>query len=637
MNKAFLRLRSRAGAFSHDVLVIPIAWFAAYWFRFNLESIPEDMLASAANALALIIPAQVFVFWYFGLYRGVWRFASIPDLLRIIKAVIFGVGISMIVLFAVTRLNGVPRSVPIVYAVILVSFLGGSRFIYRWLKDYRFYYTMGKRVLIVGAGRAGEMLARDLLGDSNHVYQPVAYVDDDRNKQGREIHGIRVMGIWDKIPELAEIQNIDVIMLAVPSVSSTKIRKVVELCEQTGLPIRTLPKLPDLVSGSIGLNELREVSIEDLLGRDTVSLDWEAIRKDLTNRIILVSGAGGSIGSELCRQIAKLNPRKLILLDNSEYSLFRIEQELAQDYPDLEFCVHLTDMTDSVAVTKRMQSLKPNVVFHAAAYKHVPMLESQVREAARNNVMGTRIIAQAAHDSGVEEFVLISTDKAVNPTNFMGASKRIAEIYCQNLGATSKTRFITVRFGNVLGSAGSVVPLFRKQIKKGGPITVTDPEMTRYFMTIPEACQLIMQSAVLGKGGEIFVLDMGDPVKITYLAEQMIRLSGKEPGNDIEIVYTGLRPGEKLFEELFHEKEKLSKTSHQKIFLSEYRKMDWDKLNSTLDGLEKACEQYDEARLKQIIIELVPEMSRDKVNDGTGKILPDNVVPIDSSKSTKQV
>ncbi|MCK5092779.1 MAG: polysaccharide biosynthesis protein, partial [Gammaproteobacteria bacterium] len=277
------------------------------------------------------------------------------------------------------------------------------------------------------------------------------------------------------------------------------------------------------------------------------------------------------------------------------------------------------------------------IVFHAAAYKHVPMMESQVREAARNNVMGTRMIAQAAHDSGVEEFVLISTDKAVNPTNFMGASKRIAEIYCQNLGAISKTRFITVRFGNVLGSAGSVVPLFRKQIKKGGPITVTDPEMTRYFMTIPEACQLIMQSAVLGKGGEIFVLDMGDPVKITYLAEQMIRLSGKEPGNDIEIVYTGLRPGEKLFEELFHEKEMLSKTSHQKILLSECRKMDWDKLNSTLDGLEKACEKYDEARLKQLIVELVPEMSRDKMKDVTGKILPDNVVPIDSSKSTKQV
>lgn len=622
----------------HDLFMVSLAWMIAWLAGYNFP-ISEIQWQVFLQTSPIVAAVQGFVMWKTGLYRGLWRFASIPDLWNIIRAVVIGVLSVALILFLFNRLDGVPRSTLALYPVFLIFLLGFPRLSFRMWKDHGLnlrFASEGKRVLILGAGRAGEMLVRDMRREGE--YQPVGFLDDNYRLKGARVHGLPVLGSIDYLTKTVDEQGVDIIMIAMPSATNVQMQQVVALCEQSIVPFRTLPRLQDLMSGRSTLRELREVSIDDLLGRDPVTLDWKGISDGLSGKIVLVSGAGGSIGSELCRQIARLGPMKLILLDNSEYSLFRIEQELIQDYPELEFCVHLTDITDSVAVTKRMQTLKPNVVFHAAAYKHVPMLESQVREAARNNVMGTRIIAQAAHDSGVEEFVLISTDKAVNPTNFMGASKRVAELYCQNLGATSKTRFITVRFGNVLGSAGSVVPLFKKQIKNGGPITVTDPKMTRYFMTIPEACQLIMQSAVLGKGGEIFVLDMGDPVKITYLAEQMIRLSGKEPGNDIEIVYTGLRPGEKLFEELFHEREKLFKTKHQKILLSESRKMDWDGLNSTLDELEKACEQYDEARLKQLIVELVPEMCRDKIEDGTGKIiLPDNVVPIDSSKSTKQL
>lgn len=630
MKKIVLLLRSRIGAFIHDLLVIPVAWLGAYWLRFNLGWIPDNIFSPALNALIFIMPVQAFVFWYFGLYRGVWRFASMPDLLRISKAVIFGVGISMVVLFAITRLDGVPRSVPIIYLIILSALLCGPRFVYRWIKDHSFYHIAENRVLIIGAGRAGEMLVRDLLGDTQHTYQPVAFIDDNARKMGREIHGVRVIGGRDDIVEIVKKQKIDVVMLAIPSAKTSQIRNIVEICEQTGIPIRIVPRLPDLVSGSVGLNELRNVSIEDLLGRDPVRLDWDSIHADFDNRTIMVTGAGGSIGAELCRQIAQLQPAKLVLMDNSEFSLFSIEQELIKEYPGLNLHVSLTDVTDNVAVRMQMQSCQPRVVFHAAAYKHVPMLESQVREAAQNNILGTRTIAQAAHDCGVEEFVLISTDKAVNPANIMGASKRIAELYCQNLSARSRTRFITVRFGNVLGSAGSVVPLFKKQISSGGPLTVTHPDMTRYFMTIPEACQLIMQSAVMGKGGEIFVLDMGDPVKITYLAEQMIRLSGKEPGQDIEIKFTGLRPGEKLYEELFHEKERLAKTGHNKIMLANSREVDWMILNNVLNQIEGACVSYDEALIRRLFRELVPEMVNGNNNH------QDNIVKFDVGKVIKQ-
>jgi FlaA1/EpsC-like NDP-sugar epimerase len=403
--------------------------------------------------------------------------------------------------------------------------------------------------------------------------------------------------------------DIDLIVLALPSATSVQMRRLIRLCDKTGIPVRTLPPMNRLMSGQVTLNQLREVSIDDLLGREPVKLDWQAIESELHSKKVLVSGAGGSIGSELCRQIARLEPSRLILLDNSEFNLYSIEMEVQKNFPGLEISRCLNDVVDRSAMEKIFEQFRPEVVFHAAAYKHVPMLEDQIREAARNNVLGTRVMAEMADQYGCEAFVMISTDKAVNPANVMGTSKRAAEIFCQNLNQRSQTRFVTVRFGNVLGSAGSVVPLFKQQIEAGGPVTVTHREITRYFMTIPEACQLILQASVMGAGGEIFVLDMGESVKISFLAEQMIRLSGKVPHEDIDIVYTGLRPGEKLFEELFHEKEALQSTPHEKILLARYREFDWQRLTGMLDGLAIACSTYNEEELRSLLAELVPEWS----------------------------
>ncbi len=367
------------------------------------------------------------------------------------------------------------------------------------------------------------------------------------------------------IPRLVEDLAIDLIMLAVPTASAAEMQRLVELCERTGKPFRTVPQLQSLLSGQVTINQLRPVSIEDLLGRTPVTLDWDALRAGLADRVVLVTGAGGSIGSELCRQVVAAGPRRLVMVDNTEFNLYRLETEFAENHPSLDFSRHLLDVGDRIGVDALFKQERPQIVFHAAAYKHVPLLEDQVRAAVRNNVFGTGVVAESADRWRCERFVLISTDKAVNPANVMGATKRVAELLCQDLATRSRTRFITVRFGNVLGSAGSVVPLFQRQIERGGPVTVTDPDIERYFMTIPEACQLIMQAAVIGEGGEIFVLDMGEPVKIRYMAEQMIRLAGREPERDIAIRYIGLRPGEKRFEELFYDAEDLIATSHPKI------------------------------------------------------------------------
>ena len=568
------RLRSPLVAFIHDLFMVPTAWFAAYWLRFNFSVIPAEYLTQAWLWLPLLVMTQAGTFVYFGLYRGDWRFASMPDLLRIIKAASVGTLICLAIIVLTTRLNAIPRAVFPAYWLLLTVALGTPRFFYRWLKDRKFYLGSGQRVLIAGAGRAGEMLARDLLRDPDRSLEPVGFVDDKRRMRGAEIHGIRVLGNSEQIPDLVAKLEIDLILIAIPSARSRQLRRIVEYCEVANTPFRAIPCMQDLVAGRVSIDTLRELSIEDLLGRDPVTLDRSAISAELSGRCVLISGAGGSIGTELCRQVARLTPAKLVLLENCEFNLFGIENELRQSFPGLDIQAMLCDVTDTVAVEQLFQRYHPDIVYHAAAYKHVPMLESQVREAIQNNVCGTRVMALAADRNGCDAFVLISTDKAVNPANIMGASKRIAEIFCQNFNQQSSTRFITVRFGNVLGSSGSVVPLFKAQIEAGGPVTVTHPEMTRYFMTIPEACQLILQAESMGSGGEIYVLDMGEPVSITYLAEQMIRLSGNEPGKDIEIVYTGLRPGEKLFEELFHEKERLVGTQHEKIFLAKHRKID---------------------------------------------------------------
>ncbi len=601
----------------YDLLTIPLAWFGAYFLRFNLEPLTAATLEQALYVLPLLLIVQGLVYRWQGLYLGVWRFASIPDFLRIVKAVIIGVSISVALVFVISRIEGIPRSIFPLYGMLLFLLLGGARISYRISKDRRILDGDALPVLIVGAGRGGEIVARELNQpqEENSAYLPVGFVDDARGKQGREVQGLQVLGTIRDIPEVVAKHEIKLVIIAIPSASSLKMREIVRICEKLDIEFRTLPRVSDMALGRVTVNTLREVSIDDLLGRDQIRLDWDNIKTGIKDKIILVSGGGGSIGSELCRQIVRMGPEALIIFERSEYNLYEIERELSLQFPQVAVYACLGDVSDKVSVDHVMSRFRPSVVFHAAAYKHVPMLQHQVREAVKNNVLGTRVLAESSDQYGVDCFVMISTDKAVNPTNVMGASKRVAEIFCQNFNLRSLTSFITVRFGNVLGSAGSVVPLFKEQLKKGGPLTVTHPDMLRYFMTIPEACQLIMQSSVMGSGGEIFVLDMGEPVKITYLAEQMIRLSGKEPGKDVEIVYTGLRPGEKLFEELFHESENLSATRHEKVLLANYREVDWKFMNKNLEEVASKCAAYDEEGIYELVKMFVPEMKPASVKE----------------------
>jgi FlaA1/EpsC-like NDP-sugar epimerase len=603
-------LKTRWAALAHDVIMIPIAWMLSYWIRYKIGEYPDHLLERALHLLPLVMLIQGSIFIYFGLYRGIWRFASLPDLSRIVRAVVVSTAIAAVVIFFLTRLEYVPRSVFIIDAILLILLLGGTRLSYRLLKDHRLGKEAAERVLVVGAGAAGEGLVRDLLRMRPAVYAPVAFVDDDPAKQGQEIHGIRVVSNIENIASVAGQWDADLIMLALPSANSDQMRRIVELCEMSGVPFRTLPKLQSLVSGKVSINELREVRIDDLLGRAPVMLDRTEIVKRLSDKIVLVTGGGGSIGSELCRQVTSVGIQHLIVLDQSEYNLYSIEKELHQSRPELKLTCELGDVCDEAGLEYLFRSYKPNVVFHAAAYKHVPLLENKVREAVRNNIIGSWNVACLADKYGCSDFVMVSTDKAVNPGNIMGATKRVAEIICQTMDERSTTRFITTRFGNVLGSAGSVVPLFRKQIQRGGPVTVTDRNITRYFMTISEACRLILQTTVMGSGGEIFVLDMGEPVKILYLAEQMIRLSGKIPGEDIKIEFTGLRPGEKLHEELFHTDENLTDTSHEKIMLAMSRKTDWQTLAESMDKFRQAVDEFDIDEIKALIKKLVPEMTQ---------------------------
>ncbi len=486
--------------------------------------------------------------------------------------------------------------------------LAGPRLLYRRLKDHRLALHDAQRVLIVGAGRAGEMLVRDMLRDPQPAYLPVALVDDKLRRRGGELHGIPIRGTTDALPELVTRLSVDLILLAIPSASTSQMQRLVKLCQRVGKPYRTVPPLWNLITGQVSVSQVHPVSIEDLLGRNPVQLDRDVIQGSLENRVVLVTGGGGSIGAELCRQIATARPRRLLVADNGEYNLYRIETELREIHPLLEVACALLDVTDTAAVHELFERERPQVVFHAAAYKHVPLLEQQVRSAVRNNVLGTRVVARAADDFGCGEFVLISTDKAVYPINIIGATKRAAEILCQVIFQDSKTRFETVRFGNVLGSAGSVVPLFRRQIERGGPVTVTHPEIKRFFMTIPEACQLIMQAAAIGRGGEIFVLDMGEPIAIADLADQMIRLSGKLPGEDIAIEYVGLRPGEKLYEELFYESEDLAETAHPKIRVARRGPVPPPEvLARGLTALEAGVRAGDEAAMRAALGTLIPQ------------------------------
>lgn len=607
----FLKIYKKIPVVSFDILSIPISWFLAYWLRYNMGSLPGSIFTTQSmTALLILMMVQSVCYYYFKVYRGLWRFSSISDVMRIIKAIFTAIIFTIPILYLTSALSSVPRSVLPLYGLIITTLLCGGRLLMRAWQDRLGPQSDAidvQRVLIIGAGQAGESLVRDL--KRTHSYYPVGLVDDNSSKRGLDIHGVRVLGTTRELAEIVISHPVDLIFIAIPSARSATMRRIVSQCEECKIPFRTLPGLPALASGLVQVNALRDVKIEDLLGRDQVMLDWDKIASSIHNKHIIVTGGGGSIGSELCRQIMPYQPAKIMLLDNSEFNLYTIEQELRASYPNLIIEPILVSVTDAIAIDFHFRRFMPHIIFHAAAFKHVPMLEDQIRTAVKNNVLGTQIIAEASVTVGVEKFILISTDKAVNPTNIMGTTKRVAEIYCQNLNERVDTQFITVRFGNVLGSAGSVIPLFQKQLVSGGPLTVTHPDMERYFMTIPEASQLILQAMVNGSGGEIFVLDMGKPIKISYLAEQMIRLSGKIPGRDIEIRYTGLRAGEKLFEELFHESEQLKQTAHEKLFQASFRRLDWNELTQTLRLLNTACNRHNNDELHILIKSLVPEFT----------------------------
>jgi FlaA1/EpsC-like NDP-sugar epimerase len=601
-------IHPRIAVVLHDLGMVWLAWHAANRVRYGMLPDPPA-IPWISQDIIIVLVAQGAVLWWTGLYRGLWRFASLPDLWNIARAALFGTLLITVALFLEGRGEGLPRSVLALYPFALVLLLGTPRMLYRFWKDSRYgggpAFSEARRVLILGAGRAGETLVRDLRREGR--LRPVGFLDDNRALRGAKLHGVPVLGELDILQQVARESAAQMLLIAMPSASNLQMQRVVERCESTGLPFRTVPRLRDVVEGRSSFNELKEVAIEDLLGREPVSLDWTAIRIAVSGRRVLVTGGGGSIGAELCRQVARLGVESITVLELSEYNLYRIEQELRSEFPDLLLHGVLGDAGDAATCERVMARARPQAVFHAAAYKHVPLLEAQLREAVRNNLLATQTLALASIRHGVECFLLVSSDKAVNPANVMGATKRMAEIVCQSLGADSPTRFVTVRFGNVLDSAGSVVPLFREQIRRGGPVTVTHPEITRYFMTIPEACQLILQAMTLGKGGEIFALDMGEPVRIRYLAEQMILLAGKQPGRDIPIVYSGLRAGEKLFEELFHAQESYEDTGHPKIWLAQSRLLPRATLEASLNQARQAVLRFDEDALLKMVAEWVPE------------------------------
>lgn len=619
------KVSRRAIVTLHDIAMVALAWHLAWLVRFNFDYPYLDWKLSF-ELLPEILLIQGLIFWYFGLYRGLWRFASIPDLWNIIRAAALGALSIALLLFIQIRLQGVPRSILVLYPAFLILLLGGPRLGYRLYKDHRFKLNRinpdARRVLIVGAGRAGEKLARDMLREGTDA--PVGFIDDNSKLHGGQVQGLPVFGGLDKLIETVNRYEVGLIAIAIPSASNTEMQHIVEVCEQAECPFCALPSLREMLSGQATSRDLRAVSIEDLLGRAKVELDWTAIQQAISGRTVLVSGGGGSIGSELCRQIAALQPARMLIVEKAEFNLYNIQADLSKKFGHLVVEPILGDVCDQAAVDRILSKFRPQLVFHTAAYKHVPILESSPREAVYNNVLGTRCLAESARKNGCEKFVFISTDKAVNPINMLGRSKRAAEILCDQMNGGG-TRFITVRFGNVLGSDGSVVPLFQKQINEGGPVTVTHPDMQRYFMTIPEACQLILQAGAMGEGGEIFILDMGEPVKITYLAEQMIRLSGCVPGRDIEICYVGLRPGEKLNEELFYANEAMAPTCHPKILQARHASVEPQKLQRLLRALDEACRDYDESRLHEVMDELVPRVSVPTVDN-------DNVVTIRSGK-----
>ena len=605
----------RLAVIVHDLAMVWVCWQGLHYIRYALQPTPLPLEPFSSTVLIVMV-AQGLVSWQVGLYRGLWRFASVPDLLNIFKASVLGLLAVVAGLFFYSRLDLVSRAALLLYPFVLTMLLGAPRLIFRAWKDQRLLRSdeSAERVLILGAGQAGEALVRDLRRIGR--YQPIGFLDDAAALRGTRLQGLPILGRVNDVGRIARETGAQLLVIAMPSLDATAMRRVVGTCEESGVPFRTVPRLADLLEGRSLPGQLKEVAIEDLLGRQPLNPDWKAIRGWLGARSVLVTGAGGSIGSELCRQCARHGAKRIALLEIDELALLTVEAELRRDFPGIDCLPVLGDAGDPAVIAHALAVAEPEAVFHAAAYKQVPLLQRQLREAVRNNVLATDVVARASRDAGVGTFVLISTDKAVDPVNVLGATKRFAEMLCQSLVDPRSTRFVTVRFGNVLDSAGSVVPLFREQIRRGGPVTVTDPEVTRYFMTIPEACQLILQAAAIGAQQAVYTLDMGEPVSIRMLAEQMIRLAGKQPGKDIAIEYTGLRPGEKLHESLFHAEERYSATVHPKILQALPRGVSADRIEPALLALRESVVGYDLERLESSLRAAVPEFNPlDNVDD----------------------
>jgi FlaA1/EpsC-like NDP-sugar epimerase len=617
---ALLRFRKPLIILAH-VIAFATSLMLSFLLANNMQFRRSWLVGQYPLLLVFFIIIKLVVFGLFKQYRGWWRYVGISDLSSITAASLVSTGIIVSLWFIMLNTAPIRRSwylenmtevsqgvfMADMFATIL--FLAGLRMVIRLYHEEFRTVEEGrlKRFLIVGAGNAGEALLREIHRMAVTEYDVIGFIDDDRVKQGLNIHGLPVLGTVEQLPKICKERNIEEIAIAMPSATHHQLRRVIQVCDGTKIRFRTVPSITDIASGKFRVSQIRDVDINDLLGRQVVRLDLDLIEAFIKYKIILVTGAGGSIGSEMCRQVCNFNPKLLLLVEQAENPLFYIERELRKQFPDIPIKAVICNITDKGRVEELFERYGPQVVIHAAAHKHVPLMELNPGEAIKNNIVGTQVVADAADKYGTTNFVMISTDKAVNPTSIMGSSKRIAEMYIQDLNRTSKTHFVTVRFGNVLGSDGSVVPIFKKQIAEGGPVTVTHPEMKRYFMVIPEAVQLVLQAATMGKGGEIFVLDMGEPVKIADLARELITLSGFRPGEDIEMVYTGPRAGEKLFEELSIKGEDMQPTRHPKIVIWRNIPMDRDSLLIGINELVNSADAQDHSEIIQKIKKFLPE------------------------------
>ncbi|MDO8424397.1 MAG: nucleoside-diphosphate sugar epimerase/dehydratase [bacterium] len=607
----FLRKNKNLLFLIADAILIVLAIYLAFVVRFE-GNIPERNFKSIFGVTVLTLIFSLPLFSAFKLYSFSWAYVSTQELISLVKATgvsFFLLVFSFFVLKDHAIFFGFPRSTLIISFIFIFIFTGGIRFAKRiYLQLFQEGGKEGDRTLIVGAGNAGEQILRSILNFKNRSYRPVGFVDDDPTKQGILIHGIKVLGKIKDIPEIVEEKGIEEMIIALPSVGSKVIKDAVDLGRRAKLKkIKIIPPFSEIINNQVSIRNLRGLEVEDLLGREPVSLDETKISDFLNQKRILITGAAGSIGSELSRQVAKFNPASLLLFDQDETGIFNISEELKDKFPKLDIQAKVADILDEKKTGQIFSSFSPQAVFHAAAYKHVPLMEGNSDEAVKNNILGTEVVAGAALRCGAEKFIFISTDKAIRPASIMGATKRAGEMICQLYSEPNQTKFISVRFGNVLNSRGSVIPIFREQIKKGGPVEITHPDMKRYFMITSEACLLVMQAGAMGQGGEVFVLDMGQPIKILDLAKEIIRLSGFEPDKDIPIVFTGIRPGEKLFEEVLSGKEEMLSTQNQKIFIAKLPPISGEMLKEKLVALREVAYKGDKEAIVNILKEIIPD------------------------------